>query len=119
MRAPVSLATTAVQPLSLALHELATNAARFGAASTETGAVSISWAVNNNGLEIVWREKNKHEIAAPRQLGVGLSPLQGVVESQVDGELGLKWSAEGLEARVTVPPTRHFLDSRAGSHVES
>lgn len=112
---PVSLATTAVQPFSLALNELATNATKHGAASAKTGLVQVSWSVVEGQLELTWMETGGPEITSLKQSGVGLNLLRRTVENQLDGKLDLEWAAQGLKVLLAVPPSRYSVGKCIGS----
>jgi two-component system CheB/CheR fusion protein len=68
---PPELAT----PFGLLLHELATNAAKYGALSVDQGRISVSWTLSNDGTEselrLVWKETNGPTVAAPTRSGFG------------------------------------------------
>ncbi len=66
---PVALKPEAVQNLGLALHELAVNAAKFGALSVPGGRVSIDWALRDNAIDLNWREHNGPKVKARRKRG--------------------------------------------------
>jgi len=112
----VSLAKTAVQPFSLVLHELTTNAMRHGAASAKTGLVNVSWSVVEDQLELTWMESGGPETTSLKQPGVGLNLLRRTVENQLEGKLNLDWAPQGLRALLTVPSSRYSLGSGFESH---
>ena len=70
------------QNFSLALHELATNAAEYGALSNENGRAKVSWTITaearNNRLNFKWQEKGGPPVAAPTRSGFGTSLLKGM-----------------------------------------
>ncbi len=96
------LNATAVQPVGLMLHELATNTARYGALSAEEGAVSLSWSEKQQGeLEIVWRESGGPKIGPPDRTGFGSSLLRQLAR-QLGGDVALDWREDGLLARLVI-----------------
>ena len=90
------------QNISLALHELATNAAKYGAFSVERGKVAVSWIVANKGkynaLTFRWRESNGPPVVAPKQRGFGTTLLKAV-----GAEIRLQFARTGLSCEIDMP----------------
>ncbi|WP_135468179.1 PAS domain S-box protein [Crenalkalicoccus roseus] len=106
---PVRLRADAVQPLSMALHELATNAAKHGALSRPEGRVVVSWSVEAEGgvLRLRWQESGGPPVAAPpMRQGFGSRVLEGTVERQLGGTARFAWSAEGMRCDLAIPASR-------------
>lgn len=83
--------------LSLALHELATNATKYGALSNDTGVVQITWNVSDtNRLDLDWREQGGPPVAAPRRTGFGSRLLQRIVATYFDGQAKLEFKTAGV-----------------------
>ena len=61
------------QAIGLALHELATNAAKYGALSTDTGRADVSWGIDGDTLTISWTEREGPPVSAPKRRGFGTS----------------------------------------------
>jgi len=99
------------QSFSLALHELATNAAKYGALSASEGTVEVNWTVtrrsDNNFLEFCWKEHGGPPVVAPSRRGFGTSLLK-VTFSDVD----LDYAKGGLICKISVP----LENSRANVH---
>ena len=96
------LSPRAVNALSLALHELAANAVKFGALSTPAGRVDLRWSRRaEGGFELIWTETGGPPVAAPGRDGFGAALLGQVTGRQLGGEVGLDWRPEGLRARLT------------------
>jgi PAS domain S-box-containing protein len=92
------------QSMAIALHELATNAAKYGALSTPNGRVRVEWSVSPDArFAFRWLEKGGPPVAPPRRRGVGTRVIEQVVEGQMKGEVRLDWRAEGLVCEVVVP----------------
>ncbi|MEQ8268676.1 MAG: HWE histidine kinase domain-containing protein [Parvibaculum sp.] len=94
------------QTVAMALHELATNAAKYGALSTPEGRVAIKWRREADGLlGIRWTEQGGPAIAAaPAREGIGTSIiLQGARERRRKGETVFDWRPEGLVCRLAIP----------------
>jgi PAS domain S-box-containing protein len=103
---PISLRPEATQAVSLALHELATNALKHGALSAEDGRLSISWsyAELEGPLAIRWQESGGPRIdGEPLRHGFGSILLRQVVESQLGGALSLEWLVDGLFCQLSIP----------------
>lgn len=103
---PVSIRPEATQAVSLALHELTTNAVKYGALSDGEGRVRVSWALPEPEeiLCIRWEEVGGPAIdGVPAHEGFGSVLLRQVVESQLGGILEMDWPAEGLSSRICLP----------------
>jgi PAS domain S-box-containing protein len=107
---PASITIT----LALMLNELATNAAKFGALSTDTGRVEISWTITptetqgGTGLAVdfIWQERDGPPVVPPKHRGFG-SRLLAASAQQIKGELDAQFAPEGLRCRIRFPvPTR-------------
>ncbi len=99
----------AVQPISMALHELATNAMKYGALGTPGGVVLISWTLQAEGraLSLRWAERGGPPVQAPpERRGFGSRVLQGTIADQLGGELTRRWEPDGLVVDITVPLDR-------------
>jgi PAS domain S-box-containing protein len=91
------------QTLALALHELATNAAKYGALSTEHGRVHLSWQTKPGQIVLTWRESGGPPVTAPQRKGLGLQMVASGVQSQIGGEANYDWRADGLVCSLTLP----------------
>ena len=101
---PVMLAAGAVQPLSMVVHELVTNAAKHGALSHPEGRVTLVWTATAEGLRLVWRERGGPPVMAPpRRRGFGSNLLQSVVRGQLGGAVTLRWRRAGLVCEIRLP----------------
>jgi PAS domain S-box-containing protein len=105
----VQLLPTTAQTLALALHELFTNSAKYGALSTRSGGLTISWQVENESLALVWEESGGPQVRPPNSRGFGTRSLLASVESQLGGQAEFDWRAEGLLCRLHVPLTKASL----------
>ncbi len=95
----VPLPPRAVVSLSLALHELATNAAKYGALSAPGGQVSISWQFEplaDNRLRIVWEERGGPEVAPPRRRGFGSTLIERLLSAELKGETKFVYEKSGV-----------------------
>jgi PAS domain S-box-containing protein len=103
----VQLVPATAQTLALALHELFTNSAKYGALSTRAGRLAIGWEVNGEMLALTWEESGGPMVRQPKARGFGTKSLLASVESQLGGQAQFNWRAEGLLCRLEVPLTRN------------
>ncbi|WP_340644472.1 PAS domain S-box protein [Phenylobacterium sp.] len=102
----VTLSPHAAQSAAMALHELATNAAKYGALSSVSGEVSVSWDLADDHVTLVWTESGGPPVAAPSRRGLGLNMLQRALGGATGGEAVLDWRESGLVARLSLPLPR-------------
>ncbi len=105
---PIALTPRAAVALTMAINELATNAAKYGALSSGEGTLLIQWALQDdpNGramLAVEWRERGGPEVSAPTRRGFGARLIQRCIETDLRGSLDLKFEPEGLRCRMMVP----------------
>lgn len=104
--APTDLPPALVQPLALALHELATNAERHGALADDAGAIAIDWGLADDRLWLRWDERAGRDLGRPERAGFGRSLVTSIVERQLAGELRWHWRGDGLALEMRLPLTR-------------
>jgi PAS domain S-box-containing protein len=102
------LTPAAIQAMGMVLHELATNAAKYGALSVPTGQLSVSWDRTQNGsaaanLIFVWREFGGPSIAAEIKSGYGTRLIRELVPHELGGTVDLLFAAEGVSCRIEFP----------------
>ncbi len=97
------LNAASAQAVGLALHELATNAGKYGALSTAAGCVDIGWYVDGKTLTISWAERGGPPVYAPKRRGFGSIVTAAMVERSVDGHVHLDYAPSGLIWRLTCP----------------
>jgi CheY-like chemotaxis protein len=85
------------------VHELATNAAKYGALSTDTGRVDLTWQTKSGKLQLVWAESGGPEITAPDRRGYGSRAIIAGIERQLGGLVNFDWQASGLRCTLCVP----------------
>ncbi len=108
---PVKLRANAVQPISLVLHELATNACKYGALKHEQGLVEVTWQVDLDGfLSLLWRETGGPPVSPPAKSGFGSVLLGQVVQRQLEGNLHVEWDPAGVQVGLVLPPGKFVLD---------
>jgi PAS domain S-box-containing protein len=99
-----ALSPAAAQGLAMALHELATNAAKYGALSVPEGRVEVTWArMAGGGLAIRWAENDGPEVAAPSRRGLGTAMLARALSGPLGGKSRLDWRREGLVCELELP----------------
>ncbi len=93
-------------PLALVFHELATNAAKYGALSSLDGKIVVEIARMSETVRIDWTETGGPQITSPpSRAGFGSTLLEMSVKRQLGGRLDRHWSAEGLKATLDIPAT--------------
>lgn len=100
------LSSELVRVLGMALHELATNAAKYGALSTNEGRLAISSRVESNGaprLHIWWSERGGPPVAAPAHRGFGVQLIEEALAYEVEGCVRLRFPDEGLHCQIEIP----------------
>ena len=103
---PVLLAPLTAQPLSMALHELATNAAKYGSLSVPDGTLALSWREDPPGvrMRLRWEETGGPPIAGPPQRrGFGSRVIESTVRDQLRGEVSFTWAPSGLVCEIDIP----------------
>jgi len=102
----VRLPVEAVTPLGLVIHELATNAAKYGAFSTESGSTEVCWNMREGKagpeVELLWKEHHGPAVTPEREAGFG-SILLEKAALQLGGRLERDWLANGVCARLVFP----------------
>lgn len=114
----VVLSPNAVQPISLLVHELATNAIKYGSLSVDRGLVEFSWRLlpaPQPGLELRWTESGGPPVLEPQSKGFGSTLVREVVTRQLQGSLDLRWPPEGLQLVATLPPSAYRIESSESS----
>jgi two-component sensor histidine kinase len=101
---PVALTPRVAQTLAMALHELVTNAAKYGALACPDGQIAIEWsAVPESQLVVCWTETGCPTPTPPSHIGFGTQVIALGIEQQLGGQVQREWTAAGLICRLTVP----------------
>jgi len=87
--------------LSLALHELATNATKYGALSRPEGRVTVQWRVQEGMLHLGWEENGGPPVAPPTQKGFGSRLLEELVAGDLGGDTKLNYDVSGVRCNIT------------------
>jgi len=103
----IGLKPAIAQAFAIVIHELATNAAKYGALSEPDGRVTVSWALENDGLKVRWSESSGPQILGPPQRkGFGTTAVSATVKYTLKGKLGVEWLPEGLRCVISLPRSR-------------
>lgn len=103
----VPVGAKAVTSLALALHETATNAAKYGALSEPDGAIRVTWEVKDDALHLAWEETGGPAIVAPPSAnGFGSILTERSITDQLGGKIASDWRATGLVLSLIVPLDR-------------
>ncbi|HEX7759844.1 MAG TPA: PAS domain S-box protein [Caulobacteraceae bacterium] len=97
--------------LSMILHELFTNAAKYGALSNEQGRVSVLWTREAGALELWWRESGGPPVSPPTRLGFGSRMIEALARD-LDGVARLDFQPQGLACGITAHLRRHSVEGR-------
>jgi two-component sensor histidine kinase len=100
----VLLATNQAQAMAVTVHELATNAAKYGALSVPKGSLRVTWSHASDGqLTLHWTESGGPPIKKPARRGFGMSVIKQMIRQE--GEIRLDWRAEGLACEIVFQPS--------------
>jgi len=106
----IALKPEAAQNLGLALHELAVNAAKFGALSVPSGRVSITWSrrgsMGDNSVELDWREQLGPKVKIRRRKGFGSMVIERNLARALDADVKLQFDPDGLHCHIVIPASQ-------------
>jgi PAS domain S-box-containing protein len=103
---PTALKPEAAQNLGLALHELAVNAAKFGALSLPSGRVSITWTLQDHVLTIEWREEHGPKVKIRRKRGFGSMVIERNLSRALDAKVEMAFEPDGLRCHIEIPDSQ-------------
>lgn len=98
----VLLHPVSAQTLALALHELATNAAKYGSLSAALGRVRISWQAGQGNLTVKWVEDGGPPVTPPLEGGFGTKLIEASIKGQLGGTTSFDWQRPGLQCTLTM-----------------
>jgi PAS domain S-box-containing protein len=101
--AKLRLKPPSAQAIGLALHELATNAGKYGALSADKGRVDISWGIVGDTFTMSWTERDGPQVYPTQRRGFGTVVMQAMAERSVDGKVDLDYAPSGVTWRLTCP----------------
>ncbi len=98
---PLFISASAAQTIGMALHELATNAGKYGALSTSAGRVDIAWSLERDGngegrFELSWRESGGRPVSQPSRSGFGSTVICGMARMSLEADVDLDFAPGGL-----------------------
>ena len=99
----VTLPPKAAVAMALALHELATNAAKYGALSVPQGRVGLAWRLDDARFVLTWRETGGPQVRAPDRQGFGARLIRRGLATELQAEVVLDYAADGLVCTVAAP----------------
>lgn len=102
----IALKPEAAQNLGLALHELAVNAAKFGALSVPNGRVSIAWTVQDHALSLTWIEQSGPKVKIRRKRGFGSLVIEHNLARALDAQVALDFDPDGLRCHIEIPASQ-------------
>ena len=107
----IMLSVAATQALAMVLHELVTNAAKYGALSSPNGRVSVSWDKSSGEraaetVTIAWREIGGAAVVSPTQFGFGTSLIRELIPHELGGSVELGFGPQGVDCLIEVPVER-------------
>ena len=104
---PVLLQPRAALALGMAVHEVTTNAVKYGALSVPEGTVEVNWGVDSTAnperLVLKWVERNGPPVVAPERRGFGMTLIERGFAHDVGGEVEVEFAAEGVVATLRAP----------------
>ncbi len=92
----LSMTPSAAQSIGMALHELATNAGKYGSLSDDHGSVAIDWRVDDDEFSIGWVERDGPRVKQPKRRGFGSTIISAVAENNLGGEVDLQFETSGV-----------------------
>jgi PAS domain S-box-containing protein len=99
----LSVTPKAAVALAMALHELGTNAVKYGALSAATGHVDIGWSTGGDRLRLEWGESGGPEVAAPERRGFGIKMIEKVLASDLGGSVTMSFDRSGVRCLIDAP----------------
>ena len=112
----VMVPPSAAQALGMALHELATNAAKYGSLSNESGKVEISWTVEGDLFHMTWREVGGPEVTAPGSSGFGTTVLDTMTAASTSGDVSIDYAPDGVVWQLHCPLSAFEYGSAGGTN---
>src|SRR5205085_4475050 len=99
----VLLRPSAAQSLGLVLHELTTNAAKYGALSKAVGSLTVEWRLQDGDLQLDWVEAGGAKPKVPHDSGFGTRLVTTSIERRLRGNVAREWTDSGVRYRLRIP----------------
>lgn len=99
----LKISGSAVAGIALTFHELATNAAKYGALAGIEGKVDVTWQIEGGRLNLEWREGGGPEVSQPQRKGFGTMLSRSTIEGQFGGIIDYDWNVAGLRVSISIP----------------
>ena len=113
----LTLNPAAGQAIGMALHELATNAVKYGALSVASGTIRVAWNVTGvdaqRSFEMSWLERGGPTVTAPQRMGFGHTVIAQLTEDTLGGKVRLNFAGDGLRWKLACPSAR-VLETQTG-----
>ena len=104
IRGPIlRLGPKAAVALSMAVHELCTNATKYGALSTDSGQIEVTWSSDQDRFRWVWHEQGGPPVAVPQRTGFGSRLIERMLAAQLSGQVKMKYEPTGLVCTIDAP----------------
>jgi two-component sensor histidine kinase len=114
-RLKLRLNAAAARAIGLAVHELATNASKYGALSTDNGRVDVDWRSDARSFAISWTERGGPPVRPPDRRGFGSTVVDAMAKRTVGGEVEADFAPSGLKWHLTCPAA-NALEATADTH---
>jgi PAS domain S-box-containing protein len=98
-----------VVAMSMILHELATNAVKYGALSSEGGRLELNWRTDSSQVAMRWRERGGPSVAIPARRGFGSTLIQRLASFELEGSATVNYAPEGVECEIQFPVTTNTM----------
>jgi PAS domain S-box-containing protein len=112
----VMLTAEATQPIAIVLHELVTNASKYGALTSARGRITVRWDLPHEltqaGLELEWIESGGPPCRIPSQPGYGTRAIRSLIPYELEGTVDLAFAADGVRCKIELPPKCIGKDAR-------
>ncbi len=103
----VRLETETALTFGMAIHELATNAVKYGALSTADGQISVTWEKFGDDVHLLWQENGGPPVEAPKRKGFGSQLLQKILAKQLNGKIDVVYETTGLLVKMDFNSAAH------------
>jgi PAS domain S-box-containing protein len=111
----VMLRPRAALSLAMVFHELATNAAKYGALSAPAGTITLAWQLSGpDTMQIDWHEQGGPPVGEPKRRGFGTRFIEGSIASELKGRTRLSFEPDGLRCTIELPASEVFAETPSG-----